>query len=112
MALDPGSWILDRGPRAPFWAMGYPKGPWPRSFLDGPGAFKALVAFGRPCSDGLAWGPVTPGARPLNGPWVKTQNVHLACVYLSLSERALTARLSKEPDGLPKRQRKRGNYRL
>jgi hypothetical protein len=38
---DPGSRILDRGPRAPFWAMGYPKGPWPRSFLDGPGGLQS-----------------------------------------------------------------------
>jgi hypothetical protein len=37
----------------------------------------------------------------------KLQNVLLACVYLSLSGRALTARLSKEPDGLPRETKKK-----
>ena len=92
MALDPGSWILDRGPRSPFWAMGYPKGPWPRSFLDGPGAFKALGAFGRPCSDGLAWGPGVTGrkdSRPATqwalGSKHKMYIWHV-CIYLYLGE--------------------------
>ena len=102
MALDPGSRILDRGPRAPFWAMGYPKGPMspmgPVAFLDGPGAFKALGGTAM-----LRWiGPGVTGARPLNGPWVKnTRCTAGMCVFISIWA---SARLSKEPDGLPKRQ--------
>jgi hypothetical protein len=72
--------------------MGYPKGPMspmgPVAFLDGPGAFKALGGTAM-----LRWiGPGVTGRkdpRPLDGPWVKTQDVQLACVYLSLSGRAL-----------------------